>query len=91
LRKIRVRGWKFRRAGEFAHHFDICRRPDCTSCEEGYSHAECDRKIRAAWLDLPAFSKSRPPHRACPKCSAILAERERVRNLPWRERAALKG
>ena len=88
--KVRTEGWKFRKKGEFAHYFSPCRHADCQSCDEGTSHAMCGRGIVAGWYELPSFSKSRPPHKACAICSDMIEEQARIRNLPWRERARLK-
>lgn len=89
-KRIKVFGWKFRCKGEYAHYFHMCR-SECDSCESGNSHAYCQPSITVGWLEKGGFSDSQPPHRACERCAAIVAENKRIASLGWRERIAIKG
>lgn len=91
MKAISTTGWKFRCKGEYAHWFELCRRDSCHSCDTGNSHATCDRSVTVEWLHHGGFSKSRPPHKACPSCSEIVGKRDaraaHLASLGWRERA----
>ena len=87
---VRQAGWKFRAKGEFAHFFSICRRDDCKPCGRLEAHAFCNEGITVSLVDLPALSRSQPPHRACPTCVEIVKERDTFSYASWRVRAAMK-